>query len=177
MTHSKLTKYLGGATAIPLTVLAIGACGSSNGSAVVHPTTANGQAATVGVASQGNLGKILVDSQGRTVYLFKKDSGTKSTCSGACATAWPPLRTSAKPTVGSGASASKISTTARSDGMSQVTYNGHPLYRFGGDRKAGQANGQGLNAFGASWFVVSPAGNQITGNAASSGSTGSSGGY
>ena len=91
------------------------------------PTTASGRPATVDVANSG-LGKILVDSQGRTLYLFKKDSGTKSACTGACASAWPPLRANGKPTVGGGANASMVGTTTRSDGKPQVTYNGHPLY-------------------------------------------------
>ena len=126
------------------------------------PKTANGQPATVGVANSG-LGKILVDSQGRTLYLFQKDSGTKSACTGACASGWPPLRASGKPTVGSGANASMVGTTTRSDGKPQVTYNGHPLYLFQGDQKPGDTNGQGINAFGAAWFALSPAGNKVSG--------------
>ena len=110
-----------------------------------------------------SLGKILVDSRGRTLYLFKKDSGKKSTCFGACATAWPPLRAHGKPTVGGGARASKVGTTRRSDGKPQVTYNGHPLYLFVQDKKPGDTHGEGLSAFGARWFAVSPAGRQVSG--------------
>jgi predicted lipoprotein with Yx(FWY)xxD motif len=75
-----------------------------------------------------NVGKILVDSQGRTLYLFERDSGTKSACAGACAVEWPPLRATGKPTVGGGANASIVATSNRLDGKPQVTYNGHPLY-------------------------------------------------
>ena len=129
---------------------------------------ASGSSGTVSVANTG-LGKILVDSQGRTLYLFEKDSGTKSTCSGGCATAWPPLRASGKPTAGSGAKASLLGTTPRSDGKPQVTYNGHPLYGYQGDSNAGDTNGQGINAFGADWYVLSPSGDEITTASSSSG--------
>src|SRR3954453_17919061 len=125
------------------------------------PGTSGDATATVDAAS-GSLGNILVDSQGRTVYLFKKDSGPKSTCFGACATNWPPLRASGKATVGTGASASSVATVARSGGGPQVTYNGHPLYLFAGDSKPGDTNGQGVDAFGAAWLTLSPAGNGIT---------------
>jgi predicted lipoprotein with Yx(FWY)xxD motif len=110
------------------------------------------------------LGTILVDSQGRTIYLFQKDTGTKSACSGDCAVDWPPVTTTGKATVGGGLSTSKVGTTKRPDGTTQITYNGHPLYLFEGDHGAGDANGQGLNAFGAAWYGLSPAGNEITGS-------------
>jgi predicted lipoprotein with Yx(FWY)xxD motif len=96
------------------------------------------------------------------LYLFKKDTRGKSRCSGSCAANWPPLLTTARPTAGSGVKGSKLGTTRRSDGKSQVVYNHHPLYRFIGDSKPGNTNGQGLNAFGARWFVVSPAGQART---------------
>ena len=139
--------------------LAIAGCGGSNNTAT--PTTANGSAATIGVAND-NLGDVLVNSQGRTLYLFQKDSGTKSACTGACAAAWPPLRANGKPTVGNGADASLVGTTRRSDGKPEVTYNGHPLYLFVKDQKAGDTNGEGVNAFGGSWYAVSPAGDQVS---------------
>ena len=107
------------------------------------------------------MGKILVDSRGRTLYLFKKDTGGKSRCSGSCAVNWPPLFATGRPAAGSGIKAFKLATTRRSDGKTQVVYNSHPLYRFIGDKKPGNTNGQGLTAFGARWFVVSPAGHQI----------------
>jgi predicted lipoprotein with Yx(FWY)xxD motif len=107
------------------------------------------------------LGQLLVDSRGRTLYLFKKDTGGKSACSGSCAANWPPLLATGRPTAGTGVKASKLATTRRSDGKTQVVYNGHPLYRFIGDGMPGNTNGEGLTAFGARWFVVSPAGNEI----------------
>jgi predicted lipoprotein with Yx(FWY)xxD motif len=156
-----------------LTLAGCGGGGHKNASSG-PPKTAGGKAATIGVSNAG-LGNILVDSQGRTLYLFSRDSGTKSQCSGACAVNWPPLQASGKPTVGNGATASMISTTTRSDGTKQVTYNGHPLYRFAGDKQAGDTNGEGVNAFGGNWYAISPAGDQISPPAGSSG--GGGGGY
>jgi len=177
MSRSKPTTFLAGAALLPLTALAVASCGGG-GSATAVPnkhTTAASPARksaaprppTVDVAKTG-LGKALVDSRGRTLYLFTKDSGTKSACSGACATAWPPLRAGGKPTVSGGAKASLVGTTTRSDGKPQVTYNGHPLYRFVKDKKSGDTNGEGLTAFGGSWFAVSPAGKQIASQSSTS---------
>jgi predicted lipoprotein with Yx(FWY)xxD motif len=165
--------------AVALVALVVAGCdgNNDNGNATAAsppPKTKNGSSATVGVASN-SLGNILVDSQGRTIYLFQQDTGTKSTCSGACATSWPPVRVSGKPKAGSGVKASMLGTTPRSDGKPQVTYNGHPLYLFQGDGSAGDTNGQAITAFGAAWYVVSPAGDAITSQSGSSG--GGGGGY
>jgi predicted lipoprotein with Yx(FWY)xxD motif len=173
MTRTRSISFLAGATALVVVALAVAGCGGSGGGnakSPAPPKNANGQSVTVGVADE-NVGKILVDSQGRTLYLFERDSGTKSTCSGACAIEWPPLRATRKPTVGNGANASIVATSARSDGEQQVTYNGHPLYLFSADQRAGDTNGQGVNAFGGLWYVLSSSGNEITT------STGSSGGF
>jgi predicted lipoprotein with Yx(FWY)xxD motif len=171
MTRSRSLIVLVSAAAVPLAAVAVAGCGggsSSGGSATAAtPKTASGRAATVGVATTG-LGKTLVDSNGRTLYLFKKDAGTTSACAGECATEWPPLRANGKATVGRGANVSQIGTTTRSDGNPQVTYNGHPLYLYQGDQKPGDANGQGSTAFGAAWYALSPAGNQVSARASSS---------
>ncbi|MCU1428776.1 MAG: hypothetical protein JWL83_2776 [Actinomycetia bacterium] len=164
MTRRRYVTFFASAVMVPLTALAAGCGSSSNATATTaRPTTASGNAATVGVANSG-LGKILVNSQGRTLYLFQKDTGTKSTCTGACAVNWPPVRVNGTPTAGSGATA-MLNTTTRSDGAPQITYNGHPVYTFAGDQKAGDTTGQGINAFGASWFALSPTGNQVSGQA------------
>ena len=159
------------AAALGLTVVALASCGGGNNNnkpiASAPPKTASGRPATVGVENS-SLGKILDNGQGRTLYLFQGDTGTKSNCSGACATNWPPL-TSANPTVGKGASASMIGTTKRSDGKTQVTYNGHPLYTFAGDSSPGDTSGQGVNAFGALWYTLSPAGQQVTASPSNNG--------
>jgi predicted lipoprotein with Yx(FWY)xxD motif len=180
MTRSKPITLLAGAVAVPLVALGVAACGGGGSGATAAsapPQTASGHAATVGTANAGSLGTVLVDSQGRTLYLFQKDTGTKSMCSGACASAWPPLRASGKPTAGSGANASMLGTTPRSDGKPQVTYNGHPVYLFSGDQNPGDTTGEGTNAFGGLWYAVSPAGNQIVGQASSSSSSGGGGGF
>jgi predicted lipoprotein with Yx(FWY)xxD motif len=98
---------------------------------------------------------------GDTLHVFEQDSGTASACIGACAVNWPPLRVHGTPLVGSGATPSDVGTAARPDGMSQLTYNGHPLYTFVNDTKPGDTNGGGINAFGGSWFAVSPAGDKV----------------
>jgi predicted lipoprotein with Yx(FWY)xxD motif len=177
MTRSKPITWLATAAVIPLTALAVAGCGgggNNSSASSTPPKTASGQSVALGVGNS-SLGKILDDSNGDTLYLFKKDAGTKSACTGACASAWPPLRVSGKPTVGSGASASMVGTTPRSDGKPQVTYNGHPVYTFTGDQSPGDTSGQGVNAFGARWYAISAAGNQVTGTASSSG--GGGGGY
>jgi predicted lipoprotein with Yx(FWY)xxD motif len=177
MTRSTPITLLG-AAALPLVALAVAGCGGGGGAATAKtptpkttaaspPKTTVARAAAVRVARTG-LGKILVDSQGRTLYLFKKDSGMKSACTGACAAAWPPLRATGKPTVGAGAKASLVGTISRSDGHPQVTYNGHPLYTFVMDTKPGDTKGEGLTAFGAAWFAVSPARKQVSSKSASS---------
>jgi predicted lipoprotein with Yx(FWY)xxD motif len=141
--------------------LVIAGCGNSSSSytATAKTSASSGAGATVEVRNAG-LGRILVDSQGRTLYLFEKDKGPKSTCFGACASVWPPFRTSGRPT-GTGVKSSLLGMTSRSDGKPEVTYNGHPLYYYAGDQQAGETNGQGLTQFGGGWYVVSPAGNAI----------------
>ncbi len=107
------------------------------------------------------LGQILVDSQGRSLYLFKKDTGTASTCYSACAAIWPPLTVTAAPLADTGVMAAKLGTTRRTDGQTEVTYNGHPLYYYAADTRPGQTQGQDLNQFGGSWHVVAPTGTEI----------------
>lgn len=115
----------------------------------------------VKTATAGKLGTILVDANGRTLYLFEADKSTQSTCNGACAAAWPPLLTSGGPTAGGSAKPGLLGTTKRSDGKTQVTYNGHPLYGYAGDSKPGDTNGEGLNQFGAGWYVLNVSGEKV----------------
>jgi predicted lipoprotein with Yx(FWY)xxD motif len=171
MTLSKAMSFLTAAVAIPLVALAVAGCGGDDDQATAAagpPKTTGGGSATIGVTNAASLGRILVDSQGRSVYLFRKDTGPTSTCSGECAVDWPPVTTNGKPKVGSGVIANEVGMTSRSDGKTQVTYNGHPLYLFEGDSRAGDTNGQGISAFGARWDVLSPAGNQVTASEPSS---------
>jgi predicted lipoprotein with Yx(FWY)xxD motif len=147
---------------------------SSSGYAYASPVAANSSSTTNKAAPTAkpggvtvearstSLGMILVDSSGRTLYLFRKDKGSSSTCYGACAGAWPPLTTKGAPTAGPGVQASLLGRTMRSDGTTEVTYARHPLYYFAGDSAPGQTNGQGVDASGALWFVLSPSGAAIT---------------
>jgi predicted lipoprotein with Yx(FWY)xxD motif len=127
---------------------------------LLHPAPSPAAQAAGPVVSTANtgLGRILVNSSGRTLYMFGKDRNGKSSCAGQCATFWPPLIAKGKPRVAGGAKASLIGTTKRSDGRLQVTYKHHPLYTFAKDTKKGQTNGEGINAFGGRWNAVSPAG-------------------
>jgi predicted lipoprotein with Yx(FWY)xxD motif len=145
---------------------ACGGNGSGSGGGGIYggggPASTSGptSVATVTAAST-KLGMILVDGSGRTLYLFEKDQPDQSACSGTCAAAWPVDSSSGTPKAGSGVKASLLGTIKRSDNTTQVTYNHHPLYYYSGDSGAGQQNGQGLNAFGATWFVVAPAGSKV----------------
>ena len=150
--------------------IAAAGCGTTGGSHYANTTTPGANArpassatrSTVAVRST-KLGKILVDSHGRTLYLFEKDTGTSSTCFGACAAVWPPLTVTGAPRAGDGLASNKLGTTKRADGKTEATYNGHPLYAYAADTAPGQTLGQGLNQFGAGWDVLSPNGNKIEG--------------
>jgi predicted lipoprotein with Yx(FWY)xxD motif len=180
VTRTKNLSLLLTAAAVALVALVVAGCGGGSGgggqatAATGSSTAGGGSPTTIGVSDASGLGKILVDSKGRTVYLFEKDTGPKSTCSGACAVDWPPVTTSGKPAAGDGLTRSMIGTTKRSDGTTQVTYNGHPLYNFEGDQKPGDTAGQNLDEFGAEWYVLSPAGNKVEGKAMDSGGTNAS---
>ncbi|HEX6460233.1 MAG TPA: hypothetical protein VF032_15035 [Thermoleophilaceae bacterium] len=119
------------------------------------------KAATIQLKKVGRLGKILVNGHGQTLYLFEKDKHGRSACNGQCAKFWPPALTTGKPRAGSGVSAGKLGTTRRKDGKLQATYNGHPLYAYAGDSRAGQANGQRSTNFGALWYVMNARGNAV----------------
>ncbi|MGW0964725.1 COG4315 family predicted lipoprotein [Streptomyces sp. NPDC002516] len=148
-----------------------GSPGGAHGVQAAPSATSTSSSATVSTKS-GPLGKILVNSKGHTLYLFQSDTTNKSTCNGDCAKAWPPLKAQGKPTAGGGVNSKLLSTITRSDGSKQVTYNGHPLYTFTEDTKAGQTNGQGLDAFGAKWYVLGTDGKAITKAPPSSSSSG-----
>ena len=151
--------------------LVLAACGSSSsssgsGSTPSYATTKPSTPNTSGVApvlstKTSSLGTFLVDGNGRTLYLWDADHGSTSTCSGACAQAWPPLTTTATPKASGAVKTSLLGTTKRPDGSREVTYAGHPLYYFAGDTQPGQTTGQGSNGFGAPWWVVTPTGNAL----------------
>jgi predicted lipoprotein with Yx(FWY)xxD motif len=137
--------------AAPASSAASGASSAASGSAMVIKTA----------SSSGTT--FLTDGSGRAVYLWAKDTGGASTCSGACAGAWPPVTTTGSPSASGSAKASDLGTITRSDGAKQVTYDGHPLYYFAGDSGPGTASGQGSDNFGAKWWLVAPSGTDVTG--------------
>ena len=146
--------------------LVLAACGSSSSSSTTTSTTSTAASSprptSVVGTTKTSLGAFLVDAKGRALYLWDADHGTKSTCSGACAQAWPPLTTTGMPKASGSAKASLLGTTTRSDGAREVTYAGHPLYYYEGDTMPGQTTGQGSDGFGSPWWVVSPAGKAVS---------------
>jgi predicted lipoprotein with Yx(FWY)xxD motif len=149
------------AVAIPVVALAVAGLGGSSSAAGYSPAPSAAASTAKAELSSTKLGKVLATSGGRTLYMFGADKGHKSSCFGACATAWPPLTTSGKPKAGPGVSASKLGTISRGGGVKQVTYNGHPVYRFEGDARARQTNGEGINAFGGIWHALSAKGKAV----------------
>ena len=164
----------------PLHTAALGAAAALVLSLVLTAATVaaadNSSTGAVVKTRKTSIGTILVDTRGRTLYRFMRDKRDKSSCSGQCAAYWPPLTTSGKPVAGAGAKASLLGTTRRSDGHMQVTYNGHPLYHFAQDAKAGQTSGEAVSAFGGTWYAVSSSGAQVVPSASTGGGYGG-GGY
>ena len=167
---TRLAAGVGGA--VSLAVLA--ACSSTAASAPASP--ASGAAAGSSASASGNTvietasssaGTVLTNGSGRAVYLWVKDTGDMSQCSGACAGAWPPVTTTGTVTAAGSAKPSDLGTITRSDGTKQVTYDGHPLYYFSGDSGAGTASGQGSDSFGAKWWLVAPGGGDVTASVSS----------
>jgi predicted lipoprotein with Yx(FWY)xxD motif len=148
--------------AVATVLLAAGCGGSSPSTSAASPSpSAAATGEKIAVATNAKLGSFLVDETGMTVYLFVADTGTTSTCYSTCAIVWPPVLTTGAPQAGTGAQASLLGTTTRTDGKVEVTYGGHPLYYFMQDKAAGDVKGQGINGFGALWWVLSPSGAAI----------------
>lgn len=161
--------------ALPALAAACGGGGAASAPKVTSTPAAAAAANGGTVASASSpLGQILVAKNGMTLYEFASDVNGKSSCNGPCAQFWPPY--TGTPKAGAGLNASLLGTTMRSDGTSQVTYNGHPLYTYSGDPAAGDTNGQGVSTFGALWWVVAPNG-QVVKTAAQQSSTSGGGGY
>jgi predicted lipoprotein with Yx(FWY)xxD motif len=151
--------------------LALAAAGVAAAAAVTHPQSfrtlaARSSSGTV-MLHTTKLGKVLATRAGMTLYLFKADKKGKSVCYGQCATYWPPLLKKGALTAGTGLKAKLLGTTKRKNGTRQVTYAGHPLYRFKLDKHAGEVEGQGQDFFGGKWYVLSAAGRTITKSATS----------
>jgi predicted lipoprotein with Yx(FWY)xxD motif len=147
---------------IAVALLAAVSCGGSAPQSSASPAPSRPVApATVALASNPRFGSILADGNGRTVYLFEADKGSSSTCYGACAAYWPPVLTNGAPAAANGVNPSLLGTTKRTDGTTEVTYAGHPLYYVVTDRSPGDATGQAVNNFGAAWYVLGMDGNKI----------------
>jgi predicted lipoprotein with Yx(FWY)xxD motif len=154
-----MSKIMLAGTALAAGILTAGCSGggaTAPGGAYGQAPTATPQALNAAItAKKIDLGTILVDGAGKTLYLFEKDKAGKSSCVGACAAAWPPLLTDDAATTGTGVKASLVGTTKRPDGKTQVTYHGWPLYYYADDKTPGDMAGQDLKDFGASWYIVS----------------------
>jgi predicted lipoprotein with Yx(FWY)xxD motif len=168
------------ALSLAAVALIVAGCGGSSMSSSTSSSQESkapaASATTVSAAANPELGAVLVNSEGLTVYSFAKDQGTMSSCYGACAEAWPPVTTEGAPTSGEGAMSSQLGTTKRKDGTTQVTYSGHPLYTFVEDSSPGEANGNGVSAFGAEWNALDESGAPAAASSESS-SESSGGGY
>jgi predicted lipoprotein with Yx(FWY)xxD motif len=132
---------------------------SGGGAAKLKATPVNASSALS--VKHTALGNTLVDGNGRALYLFRADKPNHSTLSRAGFAVWPAFGSSGTPHATAGVSAAHIA-TIRSDGRRQVTYYGHPLYYYVGDKGAGEVKGQGLSEFGALWYVLSPNGHAVT---------------
>jgi predicted lipoprotein with Yx(FWY)xxD motif len=165
MKFKKSSLFAAGPIAAAVIVAGCGGGGSggggSYGGASAAPAKATKTASTTISVRTSKLGPLLVDAGGRTLYLFEADKAGASTCYSACASLWPPVPSVGAVKAGSGLIASRLGTTKRSDGKVEATYNGHPLYYYAADAKPGDATGQGLNQFGAKWYVVARNGNKI----------------
>ena len=147
------------AAAVAAPALLLAACGgSTSGSSASGSSTSDN--AAVATHASGQV-QYLTDSSGRSLYLFEGDHGSSSGCGTGCDTVWPPLTTTGHPHSMAGAHAGMLGTSTRSDGTTQVTYGGHPLYYYSGDSQPQQTNGEGLDDFGAEWYLVSPGGANV----------------
>jgi predicted lipoprotein with Yx(FWY)xxD motif len=159
---SHFVRLLVGAAMLTVVTIAAASAFAAGGSAVVK-------------VGPSNLGRVLVDAHGKTLYIWAHDKSSKSTCNGDCAEYWPPLVTKGRPQAIAGARSDLLGTSRRTDGRIQVTYAGHPLYYFVKDTKAGQTNGEALTGFGGRWDPISASGQAV--RKGGTGTSGSSGGY
>ena len=176
MTQIRITVAALSLTALAILIAGCGGSSTTSSTSSSQPSTtsatggSSGGDATVSTASTSKLGTIIVSSSGMALYDFQKDSATKSACYGSCAKIWPPLMSSGAPKAAGGAEASKLGTIKRTDGTTQVTYNGHPLYTYTADMSPGEVNGNGITSFGGSWHALKASGSAAT--ATSSATTG-----
>jgi len=189
------TRRLLGAGLMLSAAMTVAACGGSSGSSsgsgagsgsgsggTASTGTSSSPGVTISLKSVPNVGTVLVNGQGRTLYLLTSEKGDKVTCtdSNGCTKLWPEIAlptgtTAAK--AGSGVNASLLGTVRDASGHMEVTYNGWPLYTFAGDSGPGVAHGQGIASFGGTWYVLNAAGSPVTGQSQSSSPSSGSSGY
>lgn len=167
---------------IILSGLTVAACGASSTPTTPAPTGGGGSGSSSGsialkTGKVAGLGTVLVDGTGRTLYVFAPDKAKKVTCTGSCASVWPPLKVASgqKPTLSGGVKASLVSSDSDPSGGSVVTYNGWPLYLYVADPSAGTAHGQALNSSGGLWYVITASGQVVKKKAGAGASTNGSG--
>lgn len=170
---STTTNTTGGGSSSSSAASGSGPYGETSSSASGAPNTSSTAGASSTGSTAGGAGVVIVSKHSHdgailaagpkrmTVYLFEGDHGSSSACTGACAQAWPPVTTAGAASAGTGATAADLGTIARADGTTQVTYRGHPLYFYVKDKDNGDAYGQGVNAFGAGWYVLKPSGAKV----------------
>jgi predicted lipoprotein with Yx(FWY)xxD motif len=176
-----------GAAGLAALALAVSACASSSSSSATTSSTpaaaGNSPTASAAASASGNaltaktIGgqQVVTNAQGFTLYWFVPDTSTTSKCTGSCATYWPPVKGPA--TTGSGVTGT-LGTITRTDGTTQVTYDGHPLYTYAADTAPGQAKGNGLNLSGGVWHEMTVSGaTPAAGSGASASPTAAKGGY
>jgi predicted lipoprotein with Yx(FWY)xxD motif len=170
-----------GLAALALTVSACASSGSSSASTSNTPAAGGGTSSAAAGASGSTVTvktiggqQVLTDAQGKTLYWFAIDTTNKSNCSGSCATYWPPVK--GPLTAGSGVTGA-LGTITRSDGTTQATYLGHPLYTYVGDSGPGQNKGNGINTSGGLWYEMTVSGATPTPGSTATATTGGGGGY
>ncbi|MGN6724026.1 MAG: COG4315 family predicted lipoprotein [Marmoricola sp.] len=174
----RMTLPAAGAMSVAAAALVLAGCGSSSNTPSSGASSgAGGDQETIATSST-SMGTFLTADGGRSIYLWEGDHGSMSSCSSACAAVWPPVTTKGAPKAGPGVNAALLGTTKRSDGTTQVTYKGHPLYYYTADTSKGQTNGEGNKGFGAEWYLVQPSGATLehAGSSSSSPSPSSGGG-
>jgi predicted lipoprotein with Yx(FWY)xxD motif len=174
MVTFKRARFSFSALGLVVVALLVAACGGYRSSKPSSPAAGSNSPTaaklTIGTG-KGPMGTYLTGSSGRALYLWVADTSGASNCSGECARVWPPVLASATPNVAGGVNASDLGTIARGNGSKQVTYNGHPLYYYLADPRAGTTHGQGNDGFGAKWWLVAPSGAGITATAVSTSSS------
>jgi predicted lipoprotein with Yx(FWY)xxD motif len=139
------------------------ACGSSSSSrpAGLLSASAAGNSAAVLKTEKSGLGTLLTNGTGYTLYWFGRDTAHSSACTGACTSNWPPVTGTPKPAPGISLPG-RLGTIARSGGLSQATYDGHPLYTYSGDFEPGDIGGNNLDEFGGRWYAITISGGEPT---------------